>query len=176
MAVADATPLIYLTKVGKLYLLKEIFGQIQISPEVKRETVDRGKEKGYPDAMTIEQALNDGWIVTHPLKDESRKDLEALTQITGIDIGEAQTIILAKQKKERQVLMDQTNARETARNLGLTPKGTIYIVIVATRRQLLTKEEAKQTLDNLIDANFYISVEIYRDALKTIEKLKISKV
>lgn len=168
---ANATPLIYLAKVGKLNLLKEIFDQIQIPPEVERETVDRGKEKGYPDAITIEQAINDGWIVTHPLKDESQKILEALTRITGIDIGEAQTIILAKQKKEKQVLMDQANARETARNLGLAPKGTIYIIIAATKRQLLTKEEAKQTLDKLIDANFYISVEIYRDALKTIEKM-----
>lgn len=171
MPVSDATPLIYLAKIGKLHLLKEIFNQIQIPPEVKKETVDRGKEKGYPDAIPIEQALNDGWILTDTLTEDSLKTSEALTQVTGIDIGEAQTITLAKQKKERQVLIDQANARETAKRLNLTPKGTIYIIITAAKRQLLTKKEAKQTLDNLIDANFHISVEIYRDALKTIEKL-----
>lgn len=170
MTVSNATPLIYMAKLGKLHLMKDIFTQIQIPPEVKIETVDRGKTKGSPDAYVIENALKEGWIAITLLTKENTKKSEALAQMTGIDIGEAQTIILTKQKNEKLVLIDQTNAREAARQLGLTPRGTIYIILTATKRKLITKEEAKQTLERLIEVNFYISAKIYRDALKTIEK------
>lgn len=171
MTVSDATPLIYMAKLGKLHLLKDLFTQIQMPPEVKSETIDRGKAKGYPDAIIIEQALNEGWLTTHSLTEENMKRSNALAQITGIDVGEAQAIILTKQKNEKLVLVDQANAREAARKLGLKPRGTIYIIITAMKRKLVTREEAKQALENLIEANFHMSVKIYRDALKIIEGL-----
>jgi len=171
LPVSNATPLIYLARLGKLHLLRDIFTQVQIPPEVKIETVDRGKTKGYPDAYVIEQALNDGWLISNPLTTENTKKSEALEQMTGIDIGEAQAIILTKQKNEKVVLIDQSNAREVARRLELTPRGTIYIILTAIKRKLITKEEAKQMLATLIEENFYISAKIYRDTLKTIEKL-----
>lgn len=171
MPVSNATPLIYLARLGKLHLLKDMFTQVQIPPEVKVETVDRGKTKGYSDAYVIEQALNDGWLISTPLTTENTKKSEALGQMTGIDIGEAQAIILTKQKKEKLVLIDQSNARQVARHLGLTPRGTIFIILTATKRKLITKEDAKQMLETLIEAKFYISAKIYRDALKAIEKL-----
>ena len=160
-----------MARLGKLHLLKEVFTQIQVPPEVKIETVDRGKTKEYPDAYVIEHALNEGWIVTDPLTTENTKKSEALAQIAGIDIGEAQAIILAKQKSEELVLIDQANAREVARQLGLSPRGTIFIILKAARRKLIRKRDAKQMLANLIEVNFYISAKIYRDTLKAIEKL-----
>lgn len=171
MPVSNATPLIYMARLGKLHLLKEIFTQIQIPLEVKIETVNRGKRKGYPDAYVIEQALNEGWIVTDSLTMEKMKKSEALAEMTGINIGEAQAIILSKQKGEELILIDQTNAREAARQLGLRPRGTIFIILTAAKRRLITKQEAEKILENLIEVNFYISAKIYRDSLKAIEKL-----
>jgi len=171
MPVSNATPLIYLARLGKLHLLKEIFTQVQIPPEVKIETTDRGKTKGYSDAYVIEQALNDGWIIPNPLTTENTKKSEALAQMTGIDIGEAQAIILTKQKNEKVVLIDQSNAREVARRLGLSPRGTIYIILTATKKKLITKDDAKQMLATLIEENFHISANIYHDTLEAIKKL-----
>jgi len=171
LPVSNATPLIYLARLGKLHLLRDMFTQVQIPPEVKIETVERGKTKGYSDAYVIEQALNDGWLISSPLTTENTKKSEALAQMTGIDIGEAQAIILTKQKNEKVVLIDQTNAREVTRHLGLSPRGTIFIILTAIKRKLITKDTAKQMLATLIEINFYISANIYRDALKTIEKL-----
>ncbi|MGC8849859.1 MAG: DUF3368 domain-containing protein, partial [Candidatus Bathyarchaeia archaeon] len=109
-------------------------------------------------------------LVVDPLTEENMKRSETLAQMTGIDIGEAQVIILAAQKNEKLVLMDQAKARGVARQIGLTPRGTIYIILTAIKRRLMTKEEAKQTLDRLIDSNFYMSVKIYSETLKVIEK------
>ena len=171
MLVSNATPLIYLARLSKLNLLNNLYGKVQIPPEVKTETIDRGKAKGYPDAYVIEEAVNDGWLVTDALTNENTKKSHALAEMTGIDIGEAQAIILTKQKNEKEVLIDQSNARDVARHLGLSPRGTIYVILTGTKRELLTKEIAKQMLAKLIEVNFYISAKIYRDTLNAIEKL-----
>jgi len=171
MPISDATPLIYMARLGKLHLLKSVFNQVQIPLEVKVETVDKGKTKGCSDAYVIEQALNDGWLILSPLTPENTKKSEALAQMTGIDIGEAQVIILAKQKNEKFVLIDQSNARQVARHLELAPRGTIFIILTAIRRKLITKEEAKQMLATLIEVNFHISAKIYHETIKAIEHL-----
>jgi len=171
LTVSNATPLIYMAKLGKLHLLRQVFMRIQVPPEVKVEAVDRGKAKGYPDSYVIEHALDEGWIVMEDLTSENVEKSEALAQIAGIDVGEAQAVILAKQKNEQLVLIDQANGREVARQLGLSPRGTIFTILTAVRRKLITKQEAKQMLERLIEVNFYISARIYRDALKAIEKL-----
>ena len=171
MPVSDATPLIYLARLSELRLLNDLYGQVQIPPEVKTEVVDRGEEKGYPDAYVIEEALNGGWLVVDGLSDENRRKSVVLSEMTGIDIGEAQVILLAKQKDNDEVLIDQSNAREAARHLGLKPRGTIFVIVAATKRELITKEVARRLLAELIEANFYMSAKIYRDALSAIEKL-----
>lgn len=171
MPVSNATPLIYLARIGKLSLLQKIFNQVQIPPEVKIETIDQGKAEKYSDAYIIEEALNQGWLKEHKLTQENTKKAKALMEITGIDLGESQVIILAKQKKEKEVLIDQSDVRKVAKHLGLNPRGTIYVIITATKNNLITKEEAKQTLAKLLNANFYLSAKTYHEALKAIEKL-----
>jgi predicted nucleic acid-binding protein len=91
--------------------------------------------------------------------------------MTGIDLGEAQVIMLAKQKEERKVLIDQSEVRKIAKYLGLNPQGTIFVIITATKKNLITKEDAKEILVKLIDTNFYLSAKVYHEALITIEKL-----
>jgi predicted nucleic acid-binding protein len=144
---------------------------VQIPPEVKTEVVDRGKAEKYSDAYVIEEALNEEWLKEHKLTLESSRKAKALMEMTGIDLGEAQVIMLAKQKEERKVLIDQSEVRKIAKYLGLNPRGTIFVIITATKKNLITKEDAKKMLIKLIDANFYLSAKIYHEVLTTIEKL-----
>jgi predicted nucleic acid-binding protein len=72
MIVSDASPLISLAKAGKLYLLREIFERVLIEEEVKRETIDRGKVEGAPDALVIEDAVKEGWIEIEKIKEGKR--------------------------------------------------------------------------------------------------------
>jgi len=89
LPVSNASPLIYLARLNKICLLKDLFGQVQIPLEVKVETIDRGKAKGYSDAYVIEEALNKGWLVTDALTTENERKSDALAEMTGIDVGEA---------------------------------------------------------------------------------------
>ena len=59
---SNTSPIIALAKVGRLKLLKDLYGTVIISPFVKVESVDRGKELGASDAIEIERAIDEGWI------------------------------------------------------------------------------------------------------------------
>ena len=60
--VYNATPLIYLAKIGRIDLLKKVFGTVFIPEEVKVEVVDKGKLLEEKDAYTIERAIGEGWL------------------------------------------------------------------------------------------------------------------
>jgi len=171
LVVSDATPLIYLARIGRIQLLKTLFQRIQIPKEVKVEVVDRGKEKKYPDAYVIEEAFNEGWITVDKLTRNNEEKANILREATGIDLGEAEAILLTRQKAEETVLMDQADARTVARQFGLKPRGTLHLITLSARRGMLSRKDAKEVLSKLLEANFRISTKIYDVALKTIEKL-----
>jgi len=171
LVVSNATPLIYLAKIGRIQILKNIFQSIQVPNEVKIEVVDRGKEKRYPDAYVIEEAFNDGWITVGNLTKDNEKRASVLTEATGIDLGEAEAILLTRQKAEETILMDQAHARTVARQFGLKPRGTLYLILVSTRRGMLSKEDAKEDLSRLVEANFRINTKVYDAVSKIIDKL-----
>lgn len=171
MVVSNATPLIYLAKIGRIQLLKTIFQHIQVPGEVQIEVIDRGKEKRYPDAFVIEEAFNDGWITLGNLTRDNERKARILIEATGIDLGEAEAILLARQKAEETILMDQAHARTVARQFGLKPRGTLSLILASARRGILSKEDAKEDLSKLVEANFRISTNVYDTALKVIAKL-----
>jgi len=171
LVVSNATPLIYLAKIGRIQLLKNIFQHIQVPNEVKVEVIDRGKEKRYPDASIIEEAFNDGWITVGNLTRDNEKKARIIIEATGIDLGEAEAILLARQKAEKTILMDQAHARTVARQFELKPRGTLSLIFVSARRGILSKEDAKEDLSRLVEANFRISTKVYDTALKIIETL-----
>lgn len=60
MLVFDATPLIYLAKVGKLHLLRNISEKKVIPRSVFEEVVVKGKEAGKVDALIVERLIEQG--------------------------------------------------------------------------------------------------------------------
>lgn len=66
--VSNATPLIYLAKIGRLGLPKDLFGEVIIPKEVKEEVVDQGKRLGKADAYLVEKVIADGWIKVSAVK------------------------------------------------------------------------------------------------------------
>ena len=159
MIVSNSTVLIYLAKIGKLALLKELFREISIPAEVFAEVVIRGKEQQHPDAFIVESAVKEGWIYV--------KDIESVGELEefGIDLGEAQAISLAKSLGV-PVLLDQTHARIAAKALGLKPRGTIFVLLAALRKKFLTYEDYQDSLEDLVKAGFRMSDEVYLEAVR----------
>jgi predicted nucleic acid-binding protein len=159
MIVSNSTVLIYLAKIGKLNLLKELFRDVLIPAEVFNEVVIRGKENQHSDAFIVERVIEEGWIHI--------KDIEAFVELEdfGIDLGEAQAITLAKSLGV-PVLLDQTHARNAAKAFGLRPRGTIFVLLAALKKKLLTSEEYQDSLEDLVKAGFRMSDVVYLEAVR----------
>jgi len=166
MIVSNAGPLIHLTKIGRLNLLKELFKSVVIPNTVKIEVVDRGKEKGAADAFLIENEVGK-WIVAE--KDINDR-VKEIAKRAGIEMGEAIAIMFAKEKGF-PALIDDSAARRFAIGLGLEVIGSIGVLIKATKAGIITKEEALDGLEKLAKV-MWLSVDVYEDARKTIEGLK----
>jgi len=166
-AISNAGPLIHLAKANALQILRALFHTILIPDEVKTETVDRGKEKGHPDALQIEKAIQQGWIKT--VQVQLNRDFKKAARTAGLRNAEAVVIQYAYQNR-LIALLDDEPARVFARTLGVTVRGTLGILIQATKNNILNRQEAMQILDKLTET-MYISVDLYKTTRKEIDKL-----
>lgn len=161
-AVSNAGPLIHLAKIGRLTLLKEIFSEIVIPRTVKAEAVEKGKEKGRPDAFLIDNAT---WIKAV----EDPPNTGQLAEKVGIHRGEASAILLAKSLNV-PVLLDDSDARKFALGLGLEVVGSIGVIIKAVRLDVISKDDGLKDLEELAKV-MWLSVNVYERARKVIESL-----
>jgi len=159
MIVSNTTVLIFLSKINKLDLLEKLFKIVLIPEEVKREAVDKGKERNYIDANQIEKAINEKWIKVESVK------IEPIIENLNIDKGELEAISLAYQKKVK-LLVDQAHARDAAKLLKIMPRGTIYVLFLALSKGLINYEEYMDYLEQLINHGFRMSEEVYLNAVK----------
>ena len=114
---SNTSPLIALAKIGRLKLLKELYGTVIISPFVKVESVDKGKELGAADALEIQKAIDEGWIVVAELTKRQNEAVQRLIDEMKIGSGEAGAITLAKEQR-LMVVLDDKEARAIAKSWG----------------------------------------------------------
>ncbi|MBI2574374.1 DUF3368 domain-containing protein [Candidatus Woesearchaeota archaeon] len=168
MIVSNATPLIYLAKIQKLYLLRMIFREIVISEDVKKEVVDEGKRLGKSDAAAVEESIGAGWIKVRRVPSYLPLPIE-------LDKGEISIISLAKGIKASYVLIDEIPARAAAKLVGLQPRGTIFVLLAAVKKKELSFEEFLECLNSLVEEGFRLREEIYINAVEEARKMTKSK-
>lgn len=164
--VSNSGPLIHLAKVSLINILKELYNQVLIPLEVKIEAIDKGKEKGFPDAILIEEALNEGWIKVINVKPS--KKFSTLAEIAGLHEAEIKVIWLAY-KRNITALLDDDAARKFAKSLGIKVRGSLGIILEAVKKGIIAKSKALEALDRLSDI-MYLSSEVYRLVRRSIEK------
>lgn len=156
--VSNATPLIYLAKIGKIELLKKVFGEVLIPEEVRVEVVDEGKRLGEMDAYVVEEAIRDGWIKV--------LTAEALEVPIKLGRGEVAVLSLAKRKGFREVLVDEVPARIAAKLMGLTPRGTIFVLLKALEIEEISLDDFLDALSELVNHGFRLKEEVYLEVVK----------
>lgn len=166
--VFNATPLIYLTKVGLSKVLEDLEAEKLTSPEVRREVVDERKRKGVPDAIILESMFkNNVFKVAEP---RNRSFLVSLLETKGLHITDAEVLAIARERDGIAVIDDEV-ARKTARVYRISYAGTPYILMRSVGQGLITKERAKQALNEMVFAGWRCSVESYAKITDAIEKL-----
>ena len=149
--VSNASPLINLARIGRLDLLRQLYGEILIPEAVWHEVVVEGA--GRPGADEVRTA---SWL---------KKQSVANTQLVRalrqeLDAGEAEAIALALEIQAERVLMDERLGRETARHLGLRYTGLIGVLIEAKHRGLIDEVGPQLTALRTL-AGFRVSDALY---------------
>lgn len=165
MIVSNSTVLIYLGKLNKLFLLKKFFKKVFIPKAVFEEVVVAGKKDNHIDAILVEEAVQEGWIIV-----QECSELNQLKEF-GIDKGETEAISLALKLKS-PILLDQTHARIAAKAVGLKPHGTLFVLLKAIKKNIITFDEFINSLEQLIQTGFRLEQEVYLQAIKKARALK----
>lgn len=150
-AVVDATPLISLALVEQLDLLPRLFGRIVVPPAVYAEVT--AQRPDLPGAAALARAT---WIqIQAP---QTSPAFDAL--LLGLDPGELEALLLAREIHADWVLMDERLGRRVAQALQLPVKGTLGVLLAAVHAGLLSKTDAQNAVPQLVGHGIRISPRI----------------
>jgi predicted nucleic acid-binding protein len=170
--VFNATPLIYLTKVGLSRIFEELKDDKLTSSSVKREVVDEGKRKGVADAIILNKLFLKG--VFEVVEPKDKVFLESLLQTRGLHVTDAEVLTIAKERGGTAIIDDEV-ARKTAKIYGISYAGTPYILAKAVSEKIITHEKAKKAINEMVYAGWRCSIETYAKIMEIIEKLGKSR-
>ena len=164
--VSNATPLIYLAKADQLSLLHDMFKEIMIPQAVYREVVIQGIQREENDAFRLDEAIKNGWLQVRSIKERYQVKLS-------IHPGEAEVISLAREMHIKTILMDDIKARTAAEMAGLSPKGTLWLLLKAVKRKVLNFDRFLVTLEDIVRSGFYIKEDVFLKAVHTAKNLAV---
>ena len=148
VVVADTGPLIALARIGRLDLLRRLYGRVVVPLAVHTELA---MDSNRPGAKVLAGAFAAGWIVVETVTDLSvRLELDQL-----LGSGEAEAIALAEQEDARFLLVDDARGRRTARARGVPVVGVVGVLLAAKSRGELAA--VGPVLDGLSDAGYRLS-------------------
>jgi len=168
MYALDATPLIYLAKARQLDLLGELDGGIQTPETVYDEVVSRGIEEGYADARRIERAVENEQVVVVSIG--ATETLDRLRNNGTLSDADAAVLALAD-ARNGTAAMDEAHGRAVADAEGIRARGTAYLVLRCLRDGTIGPDEARETIDAMVDAGWYCAPDLYARIRRQIKEL-----
>lgn len=150
--VSNTTPIISLLKIGRLQVLKDLYGEIFVPQGVFSE-IEAGENKEYYIDLSKVK-----WIKVLEIKDQ-----KSLSYFLDLDKGEAETIILAKEIGADLAILDETLGRYHAKHAELKVTGTLGILLKAKNSGHIA--ELKPLLYELKDKGIWLSNNLIKKIL-----------
>lgn len=158
-----SSSLMYLGKTKILEKVKLISDKNFISKKVYEEVIVKGLERKDPEVSYVNTLIENKLFIIKEAKN-------ILNNIGFLSEADKEVISLAKETKSIAII-DETYAKRIAIFQGIETHGSVYIIIKFLENKLLTKKEAKDHINRMIELGFYLSIKKYKDILATIEKL-----
>jgi hypothetical protein len=160
IVVADTTPLLYLSRIGRLDIARALYVEVLIPREVHKELVEK-----RPDADGVEELRASRWIV---IVDAPTSIPVDHTVLSALDVGEAAALRLAFERRAL-VLIDERAGRRAAHSLGLAVRGTLGMLVEARLRGSI--QAVGPILTDLERGGFRSSPELHAWALQVAGEL-----
>jgi predicted nucleic acid-binding protein len=155
VVVVNTTPLVALSLVGQIDLLRLLYAQVLIPPAVQAEIL-----AGGPAGIGVADLRRADWIRVAELRDPRRVDL----LLTDLDRGEAEVIVLAQETNADLVIIDERLARWHAARLGLILTGTLGVLLRAKSQGHITV--VKPLLEQLREGGIWLSEQVVAEVLR----------
>jgi len=161
IVIADAEPLIALSRINQLQLLQQLFQEVVITETIRDEILVNDHSLGKE---AVEQAIHSQWLHVKKVNFKSWQPLNP-----GVDAGESSAIFLATQAPESTLLiMDDQAGRAEAHYQSLAVIGTAAVIGMAEEQGYI--DSAKTVLHELRDVGYYIGDVIIKMVLKDIKE------
>lgn len=168
MWIFDATPLIYLAKVDQLSLLEALDGSCVIPEQVYDEVVETGIEQGYQDARQIEQRVEDGLFdVVSVEATNIRTRLDKNDKLSQADVA----VLAFANANDGIAVMDESYGRDVAATENVETRGTAFLVLRLVSDGAISSEEARDVIDDMLDAGWYCAPDVYRRIVQKIDSI-----
>ena len=132
--VSNTSPVLNLAIIGRLELLRDQFGQVAIPAGVWDEL---RADEPLPGSRAVASAMTEGWLRVVSVHNKSL----ATALRVDLDTGEAEAIALAVELDAELVLLDEREARQRAKDLGLTVTGALGVLLRAKLRKAIPSLE-----------------------------------
>lgn len=150
IVVSDTTPLISFMKMNRLWVLKDIFGKIVIPNAVYKELT--GNITYIDEAALIKECE---YIRIDNI--DNSMAVEILQNTTGLDAGESEAIVLAREIHADILLIDEHKGRRVAKDIGLNITGTIGILLHGYDMGLLNENDISECIISLQSSGIRVS-------------------
>lgn len=150
--VSDTSSLSNLFQIGLINILYELYGEITITPAVRRELYALPEqEKQFEQIDWIQvKAPQDQKMVVELMKD--------------LDLGEAESIALAIEEKAKYLIIDEHKGRMIADARGVKIVGILGVLIQAKQQGIVPS--VKFNIEKLVDIGFRLDKKLIEKVLK----------
>lgn len=144
--IADPGPLISLSRIDALGLLRGLFGQVLVTDEVRAEALPAAD---YPGKAAIARAVAEGWLACPGPFETSWQQTNP-----GLGAGECSAIAAALRMPGCLLIIDDRAGRAEARSHRIDVIGTAAVVGLAKLQGLIPA--ARPVLERLRPAGYFI--------------------
>lgn len=149
VVISDTSCLIVLSKIDELIILKKLYNELIVTPEIAREFGEN-----LPN-----------WISQKAVNDIQKQDILEIE----VDKGEASAIALSLEIGADLLIVDDFKARQVSKKLGLKITGTLGILVKAKLDGHY--KSIKPVLSKLQTTNFRLSSDLINQVLLLADEL-----
>lgn len=148
--IVNSTPIILLSNINQLDILKQIYGEIIIPQAVYNEVTAK------TDSACQNLRNHFDWIKIENIKNPVQKKMYEAK----LHDGEVEVMILAQEEpKADLVILDDNPAKKTAKFLNLSVTGTLGVLLKAKKLKII--KEVKPLIDALLANGFFVTQKVY---------------
>jgi len=168
IVISDTSPIIYLAKIEKLSILKDLYTRIYIPSEVWKELIypiSQNKINIPTDIKFEIDAKESGWLIVKDPEKEEYHEM-ALNLSRELGRGEAYAIALSLELKADVLLINDKKAKEIAEKKGIKTRWNTEVLLDALEQKLIKNySEFEKLLNRLIEVGFWIEKREYEKVI-----------